>query len=286
MKGTGRGAGEILRNAKVPGRSGFGNRLVDLATTVVPRVYRGVTEHGMPGEATVDPSTHRHGPAREGAEPPEPLPLPPGPYELRVTGLRTRWPDGEVVTFGDADLLLPAGRKVALVARSRVGTSALAAVLLRFLDYEGSVTLNDVELRDLSGDDVRRVIGRCARDTRVLPVTVEANVRAARPDAAEEEVADAMRRAGLGDPPGALAGDSGTERQRIALARALLADLPVLIMDEPQDGPAGEPADTVLAELLAAAQDRTLLLVTHRAAIPGAAPILRHVDEVVSLSGP
>lgn len=235
----------------------------------------------------MDPSANGHGPAHE--EPPEPLPLPPGPYELRVADLRTRWPDGEVVTFGDADLLLPAGRRVALVARSRVGTSALAAVLLRFLDYEGSVTLNDVELRDLSGDDVRSVIGRCARDTRILPATVEANVRVARPDAADDEVADAMRRAGLGDPPGALARDdsvSGTERQRIALARALLADLPVLIMDEPEDGPSGEPSDAVLTELLGAAKDRTLLLVTHRAAIPGAAPMLRHVDEVISLSGP
>jgi len=224
-------------------------------------------------------------PARGPAHGDEPLPLPPGPYELRVAGLRTRWPDGEVVTFGDADLLLPAGRRVALVARSRVGSSALAAVLLRFLDYEGSVTLNDVELRDLSGDDVRRVIGRCARDTRILPATADASVRAARPDATDGEVADAMRRAGLGDPPGALLGEdtvSGTERQRVALARALLADLPILIMDEPEDD---ESSDAVLAELLDAAKDRTLLLVTHRAAVPGAEPILRHVDEVVSLSG-
>jgi ABC-type protease/lipase transport system fused ATPase/permease subunit len=246
-----------------------------------------------------------HGPAPEGADPP--LPLPPGPYELRVAGLRTRWPDGEVVAFGDADLVLPAGRRVALVARSRVGTSALAAVLLRFLDYEGSVTLNDVELRDLSGDDVRRVIGRCARDTRILPATVAANVRTARPDATDEEVADAMRRAGLGERSDAVVGDgtvSGTERQRVALARALLADVPVLIIDEPTDGPEdptgqstgqptgeppdgplGEPSDAVLTELLDAAEDRTLLLVTYRAAVPGAAPILRHVDEVVSLSG-
>jgi ABC-type transport system involved in cytochrome bd biosynthesis fused ATPase/permease subunit len=220
-----------------------------------------------------------------GGERPEPLPLPPGPYELRVTGLRTRWPDGEVVTFGDADLLLPAGRRVALIARGRLGTSALAAVLLRFLDYEGSVTLNDVELRDLSGDDVRRVIGRCARDTRILPATAADNVRAARPDASDEEVADVLRRTGLGEPPGEpLDEDSatGTQRQRVALARALLADLPILIMDDPQDD---ESSGALLAELLDAAKDRTLLLVTHRAAIPGAEPILRHVDEVVTLSG-
>jgi ABC-type transport system involved in cytochrome bd biosynthesis fused ATPase/permease subunit len=70
-------------------------------------------------------------------------------------------------------------------------------------------------------------------------------------------------------------------RQRIALARALLADVPILILDDPDDEHAD---DAVLAELLTAAEDRTLLLVTHRAAVPGAAPILRHVDEVITLS--
>lgn len=211
---------------------------------------------------------------------PAPLPLPTGPHDLRVAGLRARWPGGEVVTFADVDLLLPAGRRVALVSCGRLGVSALAAVLLRLIDYDGSVTLGGVELRDLSGDDVRRVIGRCARDTWIEPATVAANVRSARPKATDEQVADAMRRAGLGDPPGpAVDGSlSGTVRQRVALARALLADLPVLIVDEPDD-------DGVLAALLDAPGDRTFLLVSRREAVPGAAPILRHVDEVVALSG-
>ncbi|GAB2866734.1 hypothetical protein GCM10027176_80500 [Actinoallomurus bryophytorum] len=216
------------------------------------------------------------------AEPPAPLPLPPGPYELHVTGLRTRWPDGEAVALDDADLVLPAGRRVALVARGRVGTSALAAVLLRFLDYEGTITLNGVELRDLSGDDVRSVIGLCARDTRMLPATVAGNVRVARPDATDEQVAGAMRRAGLDLPPDQAMGEpDGDVRQRVALARALLADVPIIIVDDPDDGRAG---DSALTELLAAAEDRTLLLVTHRVIVPGAAPILRHVDEVITLS--
>jgi ABC-type transport system involved in cytochrome bd biosynthesis fused ATPase/permease subunit len=216
------------------------------------------------------------------AEPPAPLPLPAGPYELQVTGLRTHWPDGEAVVLDDADLVLPAGRRVALVARGRVGTSALAAVLLRFLDYEGTITLNGVELRDLSADDVRSVIGLCARDTRMLPTTVAGNVRAARPDATDEQVAHAMRRAGLDLAPDQTVGEpDGDVRQRVALARALLADVPIIIVDDPDDGRAG---DSVLTELLSAAEDRTLLLVTHRAAVPGAAPILRHVDEVITLS--
>ena len=215
------------------------------------------------------------------AEPPAPLPLPPGPYELRVADLRTRWPDGEpdgeMVSLGDADLLLPPGRRVALLGHSRVTASALAAVLLRFLDYEGTVTLNDVELRGLAGEDVRRVIARCAHDTRILPVSVADNVRPARPDATDEEVADALGRAGLS--PADSVGESADVRRRVALARALLADVPILIVDEPE-----EP-DEGLADLLTAAEDRSLLLVTHRAAVPGATPVLRHVDEVISVSG-
>lgn len=215
------------------------------------------------------------------AEPPAPLPLPPGPYELHVTDLRTRWPDGEpdgeLVTLGDADLWLPPGRRVALLGHSRVTASALAAVLLRLLDYEGTVTLNGVELRDLAGEDVRRVIARCSHDTRILPAGVVDNVRLARPDATDDEVADALGRAGL--TPDDTVRESGAERRRVALARALLADVPVLIVDEPDDA-----GDEGLADLLGAVEDRTLLLVTHRAAVPGATPILRHVDEVISLS--
>jgi ABC-type transport system involved in cytochrome bd biosynthesis fused ATPase/permease subunit len=214
------------------------------------------------------------------AEPPAPLPLPPGPYELRVADLRTRWPDGEpdgeMVSLGDTDLLLPPGRRVALLGHTRVTASALAAVLLRFLDYEGTVTLNDVELRDLAGEDVRRVIARCAHDTRVLPAGVADNVRPARPEATDEEVADALGRAGLS--PADSVGESADVRRRVALARALLADVPIILVDEPE-----EP-DEGLADLLAAAEDRSLLLVTHRAAVPGATPILRHLDEVISVS--
>jgi ABC-type transport system involved in cytochrome bd biosynthesis fused ATPase/permease subunit len=235
----------------------------------------------------VSPSPAR-GHLREHTEPPRTVPLPPGPYELRLAGLRARWPDGEpdgeMVTLGDVELVLPPGRRAALVASGPVGASALAAVLLGFLDYEGTVTLNDVELRDLPGEDVRAVIGLCARDTRILGATVADNVRVARPDATDDDVAGALRRAGVDLPPEAVVGDrdgtlSAAARQRLALARVLLADQPVLILEEPTEEPG------MLTDLLSAAEDRTLLLLTHGAAVPGAAPILRHVDEVVTLSG-
>ncbi|WP_433181907.1 ATP-binding cassette domain-containing protein [Actinoallomurus sp. CA-150999] len=215
------------------------------------------------------------------------VPLPSGPYELCLADLRTRWPGGEVIGFGDTDLVLPQGRRVALLGRSRVGTSALAAVLLGFLDYQGVATLNDVQLRDLADEDVRTVIGLCAHDAHLFDTTIAENVRVARPDAGDDDVARALSRAGVDLPPETGVDDqevaAGPGRQRIALARALLADLPVLIVDEPDVRPDEDAADAALAELIDAAEGRTLLLIMHRTVVPGAAPILRHVDEVLEI---
>lgn len=214
-------------------------------------------------------------------------PLPGGPYELRLADLRTRWPGGEIIGFEGADLVLPPGRRAALLGRGRVGTSALAAVLIGFLDYQGTATLNDVQLRDLAGEDVRKVIGFCAQDAHVFDGTLADNVRVARPDAADDDVAAALRRAGVERPAdarvdeGILAGPCA-ERQRIALARALLADVPILVLDEPDTDGDGS-GDGLLGGMLAAVEGRTLLVIMHRTAVPGAAPILRYVDEVASL---
>jgi ABC-type transport system involved in cytochrome bd biosynthesis fused ATPase/permease subunit len=214
-------------------------------------------------------------------------PLPSGPYELCLADLRTRWPGGEVIGFGDTDLVLPQGRRVAMLGRSRVGTSALAAVLLGFLDYQGVATLNDVQLRDLADEDVRTVIGLCAHDAHLFDTTIAENVRVARPDADDDDVARALGQAGVDLPPDTRVDDQGVAagagRQRIALARALLADLPILIVDEPDVRPDEDAADAALAELIDAADGRTLLLIMHRTVVPGAAPVLRHVDEVLEI---
>lgn len=219
----------------------------------------------------------------------------PAGYGLRVRGARTSWPGGTAVPLPDLELR-PGGR-LALLGPSGAGKSTLAAVLLRFLEYEGSVRLGGVELRELSGDAVRRIIGLCAQDAHLFDTTVAENVRLARPGATDEEVRAALVRAGLGrwlaERPAGLAtrvGEhgmavSGGEHRRITLARALLADFPVLILDEPDAHLDEATADALLRDLLDAAGGRSVLIITHRAAFPGDHPILRHVDEVITLPG-
>ncbi|MBO2450292.1 thiol reductant ABC exporter subunit CydC [Actinomadura barringtoniae] len=231
-------------------------------------------------------------------EPAEAAGLPEG-RRLSVRGLRARWPGAEEAD-GDAlvapDLELPSGWRVAVMGRSGAGKSTLAAVLVRFLDYRGSVTLGGVELRDLAADEVRSVIALCGQDAYLFDTSVLENVRLARPGAPDGDVAAALRRAGLGrwlaELPDGLetrvgehgARVSGGERQRIALARALLADAPILILDEPDAHLDDATATAVLTDLFAAAHGRTVVLISHRAAIPGADPVLRHVDEVVTFA--
>jgi thiol reductant ABC exporter CydC subunit len=215
------------------------------------------------------------------AEPDRPAPLPAGPYGLEVRGLRARWrPEGPDVLRG-VDLRVDPGELVVVVGPSGSGKSTLAAVLLRFLDPTGgTVELvgrdRRVPLTGLAGDDVRSVVGWLAQDAHLFDSTIAANLRLARPDATDEELAAAVERAGLAPWVASLpdgldtfvgehgAAVSGGQRQRIALARVLLADRPVVVLDEPTEHLDDGTAAPLLADLLAATRDRTTILITHR----------------------
>jgi ABC-type multidrug transport system fused ATPase/permease subunit len=188
------------------------------------------------------------------------------------------------------DLQLVAGRTIAVVGRSGAGKSTLAEVLLRFLPYqEGSVTLNGIPIPDLDGDDYRRVTGLLSQDAHIFDTTLEENLRIARREATDAELRRALSRArllewtdglpaGLSTPVGAHGGQiSGGQRQRLALARALLADFPVLVADEPGEHLDTETADALVADLISSASNRATLLITHR--LTG----LQAVDEVIVL---
>jgi ATP-binding cassette subfamily C protein CydC len=218
-------------------------------------------------------------------------PLEPRPFGLlRVRDLRSSYPDGNRAALAGLDLDLSPGRRVAIVGPSGAGKSTLAGVLLRFLPYQGgSVTLDGIEISELGGEDLRRVVGLVSQDTHVFDSTLEQNLRLARRGAAVEELRDALAEVRLLDwvdeLPQGLATEvgergarmSGGQRQRLAIARALLADFPLLILDEPGEHLDTQTADAIVADLLSSTRNQATLLITHRLSQ------LEGVDEVITL---
>ncbi|MGK9459898.1 thiol reductant ABC exporter subunit CydD [Streptomyces sp. G6] len=223
-------------------------------------------------------------------EPETPRQAPASPFPVVLKGLAARYTGQGRDALARLDLTLAKGRRVAVVGPSGSGKTTLAQVLLRFLDTDaGSYTLAGVDASALAGDDVRRLVGLCAQDAHLFDSSVRENLLLARKDATEGELREALERARLlawadGLPEGldTLVGEhgarlSGGQRQRLALARALLADFPVLVLDEPAEHLDLPTADALTADLLAATEGCTTLLITHRLAG------LEAVDEVIVL---
>ncbi|MFS3130501.1 thiol reductant ABC exporter subunit CydD [Nocardioides sp. Bht2] len=208
-------------------------------------------------------------------DPATPRALPAGPGEVTLAGVSAEWIDG-TPALAAVDLELTPGRWVGVTGPSGSGKSTLAMVLARFLlPVDGSARLNGTDYAELTGDDLRRVVGVVDDDPYLFASTVAENIRLAAPEADDLTVELAIRSVHLGPwldalPQGLATriGDggravSGGERARLGLARAALAQHPVLVLDEPTAHLDTATAQAVARDILATRQGRSLVWITH-----------------------
>jgi ABC-type multidrug transport system fused ATPase/permease subunit len=215
--------------------------------------------------------------------------LPPGPGRVKLRGVTLSYDGGEPA-IADLDLEVEGGRTVALVGPTGSGKTSLVALLPRLYDpSEGSISIDGVDVRDVSLAGLRSEVALVADDSFLFSATVAENIAYGRPDATREEIEAAAKRAqadgfvrALPDGYETVVGErgltlSGGQRQRIAIARALLADPRILILDDATASVDAETERAIKAGLREAMQGRTTFIVAHRLSTVALA------DEVVVL---
>lgn len=202
--------------------------------------------------------------------------VPDGSCLLKLEGARVRYSERGPWVLDGIDLELRPGRRVALVGPSGAGKTTIANTLVRFHDLsEGRVTLDGHPLSEYDQDDIRRTVALADQDAHLFSTTIRENVRFARPGAGDDEIEQALRRAGIWSWVSALSsgldtyvgetGDqvSGGQRRRIALARAFLSGAPLLVLDEPTAHLDRKSATAVMDDLLSSSGEAGLLVITH-----------------------
>jgi len=208
---------------------------------------------------------------------------PPGAGELRVTTGAVRFDrvsfayDPERPILHDLSFEIPAGRTVAVVGPSGAGKSTLARLLYRFYDVTGgAITIDGQDIRQVTQASLRRAIGIVPQDTVLFNDTVEYNIAYGRPGASRAEVEAVAKAAHIHDfiaatPKGydTMVGErglklSGGEKQRVAIARTLLKNPPILIFDEATSALDSANERAIQGELRAVSQGKTALVIAHR----------------------
>ena len=209
-------------------------------------------------------------------DPAEPLPIP-SDHKLEFDAVGFRYEDGDGFALEDVSFTLEPGRRIAVVGPSGAGKSTLAGLVLRFWEpTEGEIAIGGRDVRRYAQDDVRALIGVVSQDTHVFNDTLRANLLLARPGATDEDLHGALAQAklselvdqlplGLESPLGEQGLKlSGGERQRLSVARVLLKDAPLLVLDEPTAGLDTVTERDLLDAVYQAMHDRATLVITHR----------------------
>ncbi|MGG2040086.1 ABC transporter ATP-binding protein [Pseudomonas paraeruginosa] len=195
--------------------------------------------------------------------------------------------DAQHKVLANLNLTLKPGTVTALVGPSGAGKSTLARLLLRFFDpSEGRITLGGADLRNLESTELYRHIGFVLQDVRLIHASVHDNIALGRPSAARSEIENAARAANIHErilslPRGydSVIGEdahlSGGEQQRVSIARAILLDPPVLVLDEATAAADAENEVAIQEALSRFAHGRTLLVIAHRL------DTVMHADRIV-----
>ncbi|MGK5553504.1 ABC transporter ATP-binding protein, partial [Actinomadura kijaniata] len=200
---------------------------------------------------------------------------PPRGHRVELRDVRFAYDDGREVLRG-IDLVLEPGTVTAVVGPSGSGKSTLVQLLPRFFDpSHGSVLLGGVDLREIGSRELHRQVSFVFQDVRLLRASVADNIALAVPRAGRDDVIRAARLAGIHDrvlqlPHGydTVLGEeaklSGGEAQRMSIARALLADTPVLVLDEATSFADPQTEQAVRRALATLGGDRTIVVIAHR----------------------
>jgi ATP-binding cassette subfamily B protein len=212
--------------------------------------------------------------------------------DLRFDGVTFGYDADGPPTLDGIDFVVPAGTTTAIVGETGSGKTTLGYLVARLYDANaGRITIDGVDVRDVSFASLARTVGLVSQETYLFHATVRENLRFAKSDATDEELEDAARAAQIHDlisslPEGydTVVGErgyrfSGGEKQRIAIARTVLRNPPVLVLDEATSALDNETERAVQEALDQLAEGRTTLAIAHRLST------IRNADEIVVLDG-
>ncbi len=201
----------------------------------------------------------------------------PADYGMELKNVTYRYPDATRDAVKNVSLRIAPGEHVALVGPSGSGKTTLAELMVRFFDVtEGEISIGGVNVKDISSSELMKHVSFVFQDSRLLKKSILENVRMGKKDATEAEVLDALEKAQCMDiieklPKGihTVIGEKGTylsggEQQRITIARAVLKDAPILILDEATAFADPDNETKVQKAFENLAKDKTMVMIAHR----------------------